>query len=180
MADIPERKKLIEYLPPFMQSFREIQEIMEAEDKMVDDFDVKMAQLLDNAFISDCDEYGIQKYEKALGIFPGESDTLEERKARVLIRWNDYIPYTIRTLIQKLNEYCGVNNYDLELDLENYSLGVHIHLQKQDAIHEVEDILERIIPCNMYIQSFNELVRELDGVVYGAGTVVTHKMVTIS
>ena len=71
-----ERKKLIEYLPEFMQTFAEMKEIMRAEDEEITAIDENLQKILDNAFIEDCDEYGIRKYETLLGIMASTEDTL--------------------------------------------------------------------------------------------------------
>ena len=167
MADIPERKRLLDFLPPFMQQFKEIIAITGTEQVWMDRIDVDIAQVIDNAFIETCNEYGIQKYENLLKIKPDSSDTLADRKARVLIRWNNEIPYTLRVLIQKLNTCCGVNNYDLEGDLENYDLIVYTHLSLVSAIEEVEKTVDRMMPMNMHFETFNDLVVDIWGSMYG-------------
>ena len=110
MAEFPERKKLIQYLSPFAQSFGEMQEIMRVEEKWIDKMESHIGKIYDNAFIEDCDEYGIRKYEKLLGILSDTEEKLATRKLRVRVGWNDTIPYTYRTMIRKLNLLCGVNN----------------------------------------------------------------------
>ena len=111
LVEFPNRKKLIERLSPFTQSFGEIQEIMRVEEKWVDKLETGISTICNNAFIEDCDEYGIKKYEDLLGIISEPKDKLETRKMRVLARWNNMVPYTYRTLVQQLNILCGVNNY---------------------------------------------------------------------
>lgn len=180
MADIPDRKKLIEYLPPFMQSFKEIQEICRVENARVNEIDKDIARLLDEAFISDCDGYGIRKYENMLGILPEAADSLEDRKARVLVRWNDFIPYTFRALVQRLNTYCGVNNYDLECDFENYELMISTHLTHPTAVRELEKTIDRMVPLNMHYETLNDIYHEINAVVYGAGAAIAGIQSTIT
>ena len=167
MADIPERKRLLDFLPPFMQTFKEIIAITGTEQIWMDQADINIAQIIDNAFIETCDEYGIRKYENLLKIKPDATDTLADRKARVLIRWNNEIPYTLRVLIQKLNTCCGVNNYELQGDLENYDLTVYTHLSLASAIEEVEKTVDRMMPMNMHFETFNDLVVNIGGNMYG-------------
>lgn len=115
----------------------------------MDLLDANIQRVLDNAFIADCDEYGIRKYEAIFHILPDADDTLDLRKLRVLIRWNEFVPYTYRVLIRKLNVICGVNGYDISLDLVNYILVVSIHLSVVKQRVEVERFIERVIPMNM-------------------------------
>lgn len=179
LADLPERKKLIDHLPPFMQSFGEIRQIMGAEEPWIEHVCQSAGKILDNAFIEDCDEYGLRKYESLLGILPESGDTLETRKARVKIRWNDFAPYSYRALVRKLNACCGVNGYDLDADLENYGLSVVTRLSVPAEVLEVEAMVECMLPMNMYFETFNRITRELDAAACGFGAVVTHKTVAI-
>ena len=146
------RKKLIDYLPPIMQNFSEIKQIMKVEQKEMDLLVINIQRVLDNAFIQDCDEYGIKKYEAILNILPATDDTLDLRKIRVLMRWNEFVPYTYRVLIRKLNIVCGVNGYDISKDLENYILLIELHLSVVRQREEVERFLERVIPMNINYQ----------------------------
>lgn len=149
MAEGIERKKLIDYLPPIMQNFSEFKQIMKVEQPEMDLLDAGIQRVLDNAFIADCDGYGIKKYEAILHILRDADDTLDLRKLRVLIRWNEFAPYTYRVLIRKLNVICGVNGYDILPDLENYILKISIHLSVVKQRAEVERFIERVIPMNM-------------------------------
>lgn len=147
MADFPDRKKLIERLSPFVQSFGEIQEIMKVEERWMDKLETGIGSIYDNAFIEDCDEYGMKKYENLLDITPELGDRLETRKLRVLARWNSVIPYTYRTLVRQLNILCGVNNYDIDSGLEDYMISFSIY-EKAD-ISEIKQQLDRILPVNI-------------------------------
>lgn len=146
MPDSLERKKLIEYLPPIMQKFSEIIEIMKVEQAQMDSLNEKIMRVLDNAFIIDCDECTIRKYETALNIICDVSNSLEIRKSRVLMRWNNFVPYTYRTMINKLNIMCGSNNYDIDADLENYNIDITIYYATDEL--EIVKMLENILPMN--------------------------------
>ena len=147
MAEFPERKKLIQYLSPFAQSFGEMQEIMRVEEKWIDKMESHIGKIYDNAFIEDCDEYGIRKYEKLLGILSDTEEKLATRKLRVRVGWNYTIPYTYRTMIRKLNLLCGVNNYDIDADLENYKISFSIY--GATDTEGIKSFLDRILPQNI-------------------------------
>lgn len=172
--------KLIDYLPPFMQQFAEIKEIMRVEDRELEGIDANVQRVLDNGFIEDCNEYGIQKYEHILNIIPDEGDTLELRRARVLIEWNSSIPYTYRALIRKLNAICGVNNYSVSGSLEDYELIISTKLEVQGQTKEVEILLMKMLPENIAVAIYNELSRKIEGKEIVAGAIVNNKTVSIS
>ena len=57
---------------------------------------------LNNMFIEYADEYGVKRLENIAGIYPESTDTLEQRKARLYVYWNDKEPYTERELKNRL------------------------------------------------------------------------------
>ncbi len=87
MAERTDRKRLIEYLPNLMQQFSEIKELMRVANIETDEIYARIEKTLDESFIDDCSVYGVEKYEKLLGIaaIPGES--LDFRKNRVRAYW---------------------------------------------------------------------------------------------
>lgn len=149
MADLIERKKLLEHLPDLMKQFLEMKEIMQTEDIQFSSLDDEIERVLNNAFIEDCDEYGIQKYETLLGITPSSEDTLDSRKSRVLFHWDIHVPYSYQTLIDKLNAYCGVNNYTIAGDQSDYYLEIALGLQAKKTIEDVNQLLEDFLPVNI-------------------------------
>lgn len=178
MADKMERKQLLEYLPPFMQQLLEIKEIMQTEDVEMDGIDTNIQKVLDNAFIKDCDEYGIQKYETLLGIIPSFQDTLESRKSRVFLHWNDDIPYTYRMLVRKLNAFCGVNNYTITGDESAYYLHFETSLGLFGQVKELEEVLEKTLPANIYYKSSNSLKCESNSLLnIGGGVCLITKVI---
>lgn len=163
-----------------MQNFKEIKEITNAEQKEVDLIDGEISKALDNAFIESCDEYGIKKYEKLVGVTPTAQDTLESRKSRVLIRWNDFIPYSYKVLIRKLNIFCGVNNYDISGDLRNYELIIQTMLSLPGQSKELEVMLNKMLPLNISLSVLNDLEYELIGYAHSHGVTVETKAITIN
>lgn len=174
-----EKKRLIEYLPPFIKQFPEMQEIMKSENKETDIADKKMSEVLDNAFIESCDGYGIKKYENMLEINPSDSDTLELRKTRVLNRWNDTVPYTYKVLLRRLNIFCGVNNFDISGNLKDYELFITTNLFKPGQVKEFEIMLDRLIPVNIYLRTDNKAAHDISGKESIGGNVTYTRMRTI-
>ena len=163
MDDAIERKKLIEYQSSFMRKFAEIKELMEAGDKEMDLLDKCIQRALNNAFIMDSDIYGIKKYEPMLNILPDAKDTQESRKSRILIRWNDTIPYTWQTFLKKLDLLCD-GNYEAGNNFESgYEVYVTAHLGLPGQIEELERLLEKILPANLVIEASNIVETQTEG-----------------
>lgn len=143
--------QLLSHLPEYIQSYREIQKIMEAETPEVQRLEDKSEVIKDNQFISFCEEEGIKRYEELLGVIALDDDTLENRRFRVLSAWNNYIPYTMVTLKQRLEMLCGVDGYLLELRADRYFLKVQIALTSKKNYAQVEKLLQEVVPCNLMI-----------------------------
>lgn len=140
---------MIDYLPPFMQKFEEMKQLMQSEDKQVAALNMDTTKILRNAFIETSDAEGIERFERILHIVPGAGENLEVRRARVSARWNERIPYTHSTLVKCLNTSLGENNYDLYSDEEHYYILVHLKLIVSDRIEIVEELVKRMLPENM-------------------------------
>lgn len=143
-----DRKKLLEYLPVVMQNFFEMQEIMNTEDWELDQVELSIEKCLANGFLEDCDQDGIKKYEAILNVLPGKGETLKERKERVLLRWNYYVPYTMKNLTAKLAAYCGK---DFIAECLWYDLYVKLGLTNKQRYEDVAAMLLDIVPCNIVI-----------------------------
>lgn len=163
---------LINYLPPFMAEYREISETLSAETpefiltwKAVD-------RTLKNMFIESADEYGISRFEKLLGISPNATDTLENRRERVSIRWFNELPFTFKALLEKLIAICSDGNFSIICNFkEAYEISVTLDLSLQNKVKEVENILDTMLPMNLlpnrwYTHSEKPELQLYTGIVY--------------
>lgn len=142
---------LLSYLPPFMQNFREIKSVFEAED-----VEFKSAwQELEKAFLNSslitADESGIARREQMLGIQPKADETLDERRFTILSRINARTPFTEKMLLSQLENLCGAGNYSVEIDCDEYMVNVLVGLVAKNSFNDVADLLERFVPANMVI-----------------------------
>lgn len=156
MDNVMERTRLLDYLPAFMRQFLEMQEITQAEDAEMDEINARISRIFDNAFIESCDGYGIQKYEKLLGIHAVPQDTLEWRRNRVLARWNYYQLFTYNVLLRKLDTLCGAGNYTVSGNLDGYQLSIGVMQEFTGQIDEVEKLLEKMLPMNISYEVYEE------------------------
>lgn len=141
---------LEQYLPGYLKTYREIMETLRAENPEFHLFWRCANQAFENAFIDTADEYGIGRLEKMLGILPMDTDTLEIRRLRVKLRWNNTIPYTLRALKNKLAELVGDTGYLVDAsELDRYKIGIDIINQEDELCLMVLDILYAWIPANM-------------------------------
>lgn len=140
---------LEEYLPDILKDVREMRAIMQAETPEIQAIWQACEDCMNDQFITEATENGVTRREKMLSIIPPATDTLDDRKLRLLSRYNENIPYTRKMLIGMLESLCGPNGYTLQILTSTFTVNVKVELtvKKQEEI--VRDSLERILPYNM-------------------------------
>lgn len=165
---------LLSYLPDFMQEYREIRRIMESEEPEFKILWNLFKKVFNNQFIQYCDEDGISKFEEMLGLHRYENDTLEIRIFRVLTYWNDQIPYTWRVLVNRMNQLCGIGNYELKPNFNNYELGVTTKFDDSKKYDELNNMLKTILPANLGFNNINILTPKSESSVYISNGIIDY------
>lgn len=143
------RKKLQDYLPPILLKTYEFPLLCDTEQPEIDRLRDAADAVLDAQFLSTAGEYAIQRYEKIFGVVPQDTDTLDERRFKVLAKINAQLPFSVRRLRQQLETLCGEDGYKLELDGDRYTLTVKVALTAKRNQQAVEELLADIVPANM-------------------------------
>ena len=143
------RKKLQDYLPPILLKTYEFPLLCDTEQPEIDRLRDAADAVLDAQFISTAGETAIARYEKIFGITPMDTDTLAERRFKVLAKINAQLPFSVRRLRQQLATLCGEDGYKLELDGGKYTLTVKVALTAKRNQQAVEELLADIVPANM-------------------------------
>lgn len=167
------------YIPPVLSSTKEFK----ALDQTVDAFfnghawaDVN--RQFSNQYIETADEDGIKYYEDLCGLTPAPGDTIESRRALVLAKWIDQLPYNYGALITKLNTICGEGEYEIFPYFNRATIGLYTHSVKN--ITEVEKLIREVVPCNMVVEIHNELAETLKAKAIFGGVVTTVKKLYLS
>lgn len=145
------KTNLMEYLPGVFQGIREYRTITAVQDADFDRVKTEIANVLKNQYVSELDKNGCKRYEKILGVKPMDTDTIEERRFRILTRVNEQLPYTIRGVSKRLSDLCGEDGYIISMDKERYILEVKVALAAKKNIEAVTNLMERITPCNLIL-----------------------------
>jgi len=153
---------LIGFLPPFIQEYQEIRQIMLSENPDIQSVEDETEIIKNNQFIQYCNLVGIKRFEDLIGIVASPDDTLQSRINRVLVRWNDQVPYTWKTLLNKLNTLCGANNYEIERLLSEHILDLTTHLDMYGQVDELDYFLSYMLPANYILHSKNKINIRLD------------------
>jgi hypothetical protein len=171
--------QIFNYLSEILKEFREMKIIMETENEEILKLWESIESALNNQFISSCDLKGIGKFEKLLNIVPSGQDTLESRISRVMIRWNDVVPYTLRVLMQKLTTLCG-DDFKIIPNFNQYEIKIITHLDLYGQVDELQNLLDYIMPANIVVISQNDLNYEINGSANMAFTMSGTAQVTLS
>lgn len=143
------RKKLQDYLPSILLKTYEFPLLCDTEQREFDRLNTAVDEVLDAQFVSTAGERGIERYEQIFSIVPQDTDTLDERRFRVLAKINAQLPFSIRRLRQQLATLCGEDGYRMEIDGGRYTLTVKVALTAKRNQQAVEELLAGIVPANM-------------------------------
>ena len=125
-------RSLMSYLPYVLRDYTEIQAILVGQQPELDQVWETAESLLENQFIVSAEGLGL------------------DRRFRILARWNEELPYTIKQLRAILETLCGTGNYTAELD-GAYTLSVKVGLAAKSSFADVQAMLERITPQNLVL-----------------------------
>lgn len=142
---------LIDYLPNFLAEIEEFKVIMDSFQPNINNLDEDLDDVIKNLFIEDTNLQGIKRYENMLGIFPKLSDTLEMRRAFILLQYNQTLPFTLESLILSLNSICGENKFKIFIEYTEFKFNIKIATDKKDLKDIIFQFLDKVIPLNMII-----------------------------
>ncbi len=146
---------LIEYLPRFLRDVREYKLLLSAADIQLygddaDEFGLypNISLEMDNRFIPSANEEAIARWEMFLGIVPGEDETLEFRRFRLLTYHDMPFTFTLYGLREHLNALLGIGNYNISVDYPRYTVYVRA---PEFKVGGLRTSLRLIIPANMLL-----------------------------
>lgn len=94
-------------------------------------------------------ENGIKRREEILKVNPKDTESIEDRRFRILIKWYDSYPYTFRDLINRMDNLLGQGNYTIVIDNDTQEMMCRLELKKRAMYDEFVKLLETIVPLNI-------------------------------
>lgn len=140
---------LTDYQPDILKNVTEMRAIMNAETPLIQAVWDACESCMNDQFISEATENGIARREKMLDINPYATDTLADRRFRLLSRYNENTPYTRKSLVNMLETLCGKDGYQLTILTSEFTVKVRVALTVGKQTDSVRELLERILPYNM-------------------------------
>jgi|GEM_PF-1760239 len=154
-------------LPNYYEKIREMNLLMDVENKLFESIKTKMDRILNNQFILTCDIMTLYRYEQMLNIRPDAvTESIEFRRMRVINRLNSRSPFTFWFYQEALDVLFGKENNSLELDYNQYLLNIHIHSFDANAYNEFINHLRITMPANLSLAL--RLIHQFDTKVYFA------------
>lgn len=144
-------RKLLDYLPDALRPYRELRAIAAGQQVLFEALWQSLDRALDDQFIATADDYALTRWERMLGIYARGTETLDARRARVLARLCEQLPFTLRTLRVQLEALCGAGGFTIELFSGNNALRVRAPLALRNYQDDIRDLLERVVPCALWI-----------------------------
>ena len=147
---MPDNRKTMEYLPSFMQEFREIKAIMSALQPELDLLAERCDQILDDAYIDTAGASAMERYENMLKIQRIEFSTSESRRKAIKALLYNTGNYTKNAVRKYLDGVVGEGCYILKIS--NYTLTVSLGLGVKSHQMEIVRYLEKIKPANLRLE----------------------------
>lgn len=142
--------KMKRYFPRFYDGYVEIDAIIDTEDKAFEEIGANFRRAINNQFIKLADETGISAYEVLFDVIADPStETLEERRDRLLNRVSVIPYYTTIFLRNRLDSLIGAGLYNLIVDYDNYTLYLESAAENQLYYNEIAVLMSNIKPCNI-------------------------------
>lgn len=154
------------YYPDLMKDIFEFREISKVENENFNQVRLNLLQLFSMRFVHEADEVGLARWEKMLKIKRRTSDDLALRRMRILAKINNKLPYTWRTLQQLLISFYGEENFQLNLDSQEYEIEILIPAGTT-TYNELLTILEPMFPMNIKYEVAEGLLNEFIRIMAG-------------
>lgn len=169
-----------EYLPLYLREYKELKYINNVFNTELSFLTEETEIIFKNLFIITCTILGIERFESMLDIIPESDDTLESRRARILYRWMNGLPYTIKRLMEMLDNICGAGNYTIIKNYTSFEIYFVVMLTAPNQIKELRNMLYYTLPANLIWEVTNKITLESNGNIYTAGAVNKYYKINMS
>lgn len=143
------------YWPKVIGDMLEFQELAKAKNPEFDKAMKAVLRFLDDCFVQTSTLQGIERWENIYSITSYPTDTLEERRKRVLAVITRQLPYTIRALERMLEQLLGAGNFTVSVNHVTSTLTVLVNVRVEHQLDDVKHLLDAVVPANLGINLGN-------------------------
>jgi hypothetical protein len=170
--------RLKDLLPDYYDRVFEMQQLMAAEQPVIDDFQFIVDQAVQNEFIVTADSKGLSIFETMYGIQPAAGASIEMRRFHLLTFLALNRPYTFNYLREVLKSLDPESSAELINDL--YQLKIDTYLERAGETAELDNFLQQVLPANLDRVANNHVDGNTSGHTYLASGIVPTEVVVIT
>lgn len=131
---------------------KEMQEIAKVENEQFNILANKSNDIFVNSFLKTSNIDGIKEYENILGILPDTNiENIEQRRETIKTELSLRPPFTEVFIYNKLNSLFGENNWEFNIDYNNYTIYITIFPKSIGLYSKFMKEMRKILPCNLII-----------------------------
>ncbi len=135
-------------MPKIIANIPDIATIYEINDKQISELEAGVAELENNIYVTTMNEENVKRWESILEIVPHDTDTLDERRFRILSKRIEKLPYSYRVICRKL-ETLSPDGIKINLDRKAKHMEIKVGLQSARMREEIVTYLEDVLPLDM-------------------------------
>ena len=143
---------LIKYVPDVLADVDEYKAIMTLETKKKKEQWQHTENIFDSQYILEAPELGISLFEKMHGIKPLDTETLQERRNRIYVLYNEVSPFTRRWFQTSLEKMCGGKSHvSVRYLTETFTVEITFNCVPINILLQCFEWVERVTPYNMLL-----------------------------
>ena len=143
---------LIKYIPDVLSDVDEYKAIMTLETKKKKEQWQHTENIFDSQYILEAPELGVSLFEKMHGIKPLDTETLQERRNRIYVLYNEVSPFTRRWFQTSLEKMCGGKSHvSVRYLTETFTVEITFNCVPINILLQCFEWVERVTPYNMLL-----------------------------
>lgn len=141
--------QLRDYWPAYLQQLREFGYIAQAEQPELESLTSAFASAVDDFYLETLTLDGVIRWEQIMRIPSVSTDSLEDRRSRVMLTYMFQTPYTLNSLIAYITTIS--NDAIITVDYANRILHISAVLTGQQQRDTLRQLVEQRAPANMIV-----------------------------
>lgn len=137
------------YMTPVGRDNSDIQNVMDTETVEFQELWDALCDCFNNIFVKYMTGYGLTKWESIYQLHVRATDTIEDRRRRVLAAFMGTRPYTLKKFREILDTVYGKGAVIPVIDGDKYLCTFHLEGVKTSQLDELTDFIEEILPKNL-------------------------------
>lgn len=139
------------FAPEIMKNNETMKSLYSVEKETISQLHTDIDIVLNNTYFISLNYYGIQKWEKVLGLESNADLDLNIRRELLLTKRRFRPPFTRQNLQKILESVWGKGNYTFEIYPNDFQLIVDVHTNSPEVYLKFQQYVRGLIPANLYV-----------------------------